>query len=348
MGTVINAAIFAAASLGLATSAVAAPAAEPLYKLVASVPLGAGDRWDYVTYDAASNRVFVAHGDHVSVVDLSNNSVTGQIGPLPGGTHGIALTPDDGTGYTDDGKAGMAASFDPKSFAIRSKIPAAPDADGIVFDKPSGHVFVVNGDSGSITVIDPKPNAAITTIDVGAGLEAAASDGKGHLFVDGAEKGDLIKIDTKTNAVLAHFPMPGCKSPHGIAVDAASDRIFATCVNKVMVVVNGATGAIVATLPIGAFPDGAAFDAKRKWAVSPNGEGSLTIVKEKDADHYAVIGTVATAPTARTVAINPQNGDLYLPAAEVSRIDPPSTPGGRPHVELVPGSLKLLIFAPTD
>lgn len=333
-----------AAMLGLAGPAYAAPAA--LYKLVASIPLGQGDRWDYVTYDPYSRRVFVAHGDHVTVVDTVKDVVVGEIGPLPGGTHGIALSTNDGIGYTDDGKAGVAASFDPQSLQITKKIPTAPDADGIVFDQASGHIFVVNGDSGSLTVIDPKTNAALTTITVGAGLEAAASDQGGHLFVDGAEMHDVVKIDTRTNAVIAHYPMPSCKRPHGIALDSNTHRVFATCSNEVMVVIDGDTGKNIATLPIGAYSDGAAFDAKRKLAISPNGDGTLTIVKENDPDSFTVLGTVQTQASARTIAIDPDNGTLYLPAADVAKFEPAAAPGGRPHVSFVPGSLKLLVFAP--
>ena len=144
--------------------------------------------------------------------------------------------------YTDDGKAGIAAAFDSASLRVLKQIPAAPDADGIVYDPASRHVFVIEGDSGSITVIDPHSNSAVATIKVGAGLEAAEIDGKGKLFVDGVDAHDLIAIDTKTNAVLAHYPMPGCVRPHGIAVDGETRRVFVTCVNKAMIVVDADKG----------------------------------------------------------------------------------------------------------
>lgn len=338
--------VLACVAAMLAFGAARAEDAAVRYKVVPAIPLGDGERWDYASFDPSSGRVFVAHGDHVTAVDPATGTIAGQIGPLPGGTHGIAFAPQYGWGYTDDGKAGTVAVFDLKTFKIVKTLPAAPDADGIVSDPASGHIFVINGDSGSVTVIDPKSNIVVATIAVRAGLEAAIPDGKGNLFVDGAEAHDIVKIDTQTNAVTAHYPMPGCQRPHGIAVDAQTRRVFATCVNKVMIVVDADSGANVATVPIGGGSDGAVFDPARKLAVSSNGEGTVSIVQEKDANTFVPLPSVTTAQSARTIAIDSATGRLFLPAATISKIDPPDTPGGRPHVTFVPGSLKLMVFAP--
>jgi len=336
-------------SIAMAQGAAAQPQSQPLpYQLVKTIPLGPGERWDYATFDSNQNRIYVAHGDHVTAVDAGSGTVIGQIGPLPGGTHGIAVSLKDGTGLTDDGEAGMAAAFDLNSFKIVKQIATAKDADGIIYDPASRHVFVINGDSGSVTVIDPKSDTAIANIAVGAGLEAGDVDGRGKLFVDGAEMHDIVVIDTAANKVVAHYPMPGCERPHGIAIDPVARRVFATCINKVMVVVDADTGRNVATLPIGTGSDGAAFDAKRKLALSSNGEGTLSVIREIDADHYVALPGVITQRSARTIAIDPATGRLYLPAADIARIDPAATPGARPHVTWVPGSLRLLVLEPAS
>ena len=335
----------AIALLGLSISATqAAPDQTPLYKLVASVPLGAPERWDYASFDPVGKRVYVAHGDHLSVVDATRYAVIGEVGTFPGGTHGSVALPDFHIAYTDDGKAGIAVAFDPEKLTVLKQIPAASDADGIVYDPASRHVFVIEGDSGTITVIDPRSNSAIATIKIGAGLEAAIADGKGKLFVDGAEQHDIVAIDTQTNAVLAHYPMPACERPHGIAVDAESRRVFATCFNKVMIVVDADRGTNIASLPIGTFSDGAAFDPVRKYALSSNGDGTLSVVKEVDADHFVKLADVPTQASARTIAIDPESGRVFLPAATISSFVPPDKPGGRMRVTFVPDSLKLLVF----
>jgi YVTN family beta-propeller protein len=333
----------------LLLSAAACAADTPLpYRLSKTIPLGDGERWDYVTFDAAASRAYVAHGDHVTVVDAKKGAVIGTVGPIPGGAHGTAIATRAGVGFADDGKAGAVAVFDLRNFAILKTIKTVPGADGMEFDPASGHVFVINGDAKTIDVIDPAKKSVIATIAAGAELEAAVVDGSGKLFVDGVENHDIIVVDTRSNSVLKHFPMPTCERPHGIAIDPKTHRIFATCANKVMVVLDAETGRQIATLPIGAMNDGAVFDPVRKFAISANGEGTLTVVAEKDADHFEVVATVPTLRSARTIAIDPANGRLFLPAADVDSVQPPTSPEGRPHVTYKKGSAKLLVLEPGD
>jgi YVTN family beta-propeller protein len=338
--------VLAAAVLLCAATCPAVAADAPLYKVTKTVALGAPDKWDYVVFDAPSHRVFVAHGSEVTVVDATNGTVLGQVSPLPGGTHGIVSIAATGHGYTDDGKAGEAASFDLKTFAIVKKIPTAPDADGIVYDDVSGHVFVINGDSGSVTVIDPKTDSALTTIKVGGGLEFGVMDGKGKFYINGAEESVLYRVDTATNTVDAKWPVPSCTKPHGIAMDKDTRRVFMSCENRVMLAVDADSGKVIATLPIGGYTDFAVFDPIRKRVFSSNGDGTLSVFAEKDANTFVPLATVTTAISARTMGIDPATGRLYLAAIGVTKVDPPATPGGRPHIETAPGSLTLMFLDP--
>jgi YVTN family beta-propeller protein len=328
--------------------AIAADRTVPAYRLTKTIALGSGERWDYVIFDTSAKRVYVAHGDHVTVVDEGKGEVIGQIGTFPGGTHGIAVSTETNQGYTDDGKAGVAVVFDLGSLKPLRRIAAAPDADGIIYEPVTRHVYVVNGDSGSLTVIDPKTDAPIATIHVGAGLEAGVADGKGALFIDGAEDHDIVRIDAKTNAIEAHWAMPDCKRPTGLAIDRETRRLFATCANNLLVVVDADNGANIASLPIGSFSDGAAFDPIRKLIFSSNGDGTLSLIQEKDAQTFVAADPVQTFPGARTMAIDPATGRLFLVAAEIASAEPPATEGGRPRLIYAPNSLKLFYFDPSN
>jgi YVTN family beta-propeller protein len=346
--TLLSAGLAAGLCACAVSAAYAAGPVAPSYRLTNTVALGPGERWDFVVFDPTADRVYVAHGDHVTVVDEKRARVIGQMGTFSGGTHGIAVSQADGQGYTDDGKAGMATAFDLQSLKPVKHILAAPDADQIIREPVTGHIYVINGDSGSITVIDPKTTTAIATIDVGAGLEPGVADGRGMLFVNGVEQHDIVKIDAATNKVEAHWPMPSCRSPHGLAIDVATRRLFATCANNLMVVVDADTGANIATLPIGSFSDGAAFDPARKRIFSSNGDGTLSVIQEVDAQHFTPLETIKTVPGARTMAIDARTGRLFLAAADIQKLEPPDKPGGRPHITFVPNSLKLLYFDPAS
>jgi DNA-binding beta-propeller fold protein YncE len=341
------------AAFSCQASPAAAPAV-PSYQVTKTVALGAPDRWDYVVFDSTSHRVYVAHGDRVSVVDGLKGTVIGQVEGYAGGTHGIAIVGALGQGFTDDGRAGEAGAFDLKTFKTLRRIKAADDADGIVFDPVSGHVFVINGDSGSVTVIDPRQEAAALTVQAGGKLEAAVAGADGKVYVNGAAKSEIVRLDTKSNRIDAHWPIANCKSPHGIAIDSASHRLFSSCVNNVLVVVNLDTGSEVASVPIGSGTDAAAFDPTRKLVFSSNGrDGTLSIIREKDADHFETVATLKTAVSARTMDVDPVSGRIYLAAAELENAPPAELHAGTSGASatrkpgILPGSLKLLFLDPT-
>ena len=337
---------------GLTTAAVAQTGSGVAYDLTRSVALGAPDRWDYVVYDAPSHRVYVAHGDHLTVVNGRNGRVVGQVEGMPGGTHGIAISHAAGLGYTDDGRAGEAVAFSLKTLKVVKHLKAADDSDAVTIDPTSGHVFVVDGDPGLLTVIDPKTDRVVATVQVGSKLEYAVAGHNGKVYVNGVEKREIYRIDTTTNQVDATWPIPQCAAPHGLAVDTVTHRLFSSCENERLVVVNADTGATVATLPIGRGTDAAAFDPSRKLVFSSNGmDGTLSVIHEVDANTFVPVGTIKTALSARTMSVDPVSGRLFLAAAAtnakaMAAFRAARMAGRRGPSPFVKGSFKLLFFDP--
>lgn len=347
----------AAVALGAAAIAGAQPASgrsdsAVAYHLTRSVALGAPDRWDYVVYDRPSHRVYVAHGDRLTVVDGRDGRVIGQVEGMPGGTHGIAISHAAGLGYTDDGQAGEAVAFSLSTLKVVKHLTAAPDSDAVTIDPTSGHVFVVDGDPGLVTVIDPKRDRVVATVHVGSKEEFIVPGDNGKIYVNGVEKREIFRIDTATNQVDATWPIPHCEAPHGLAVDTSTHRLFASCENERLVVVNADTGATVATLPIGRGTDAAAFDPTRKLIFSSNGmDGTLSVIREIDANTFVPAGTVKTALSARTMSVDPVSGRVFLVAADtnakaMAAFRAARQAGRRGPSPFVHGSLKLLFFDP--
>lgn len=339
---------FGFALLTAVAAAAASAQTAPSYHVTKTVALGAPDRWDYLVYDAPSHRLYVSHGDRVTVLDGKDGNVLGNIEGMPGGTHGIGIVTAAGKGYTDDGKAGEAVAFDLKTLKTGKHIKAEDDADGIAFDPASGHIFVVDGDSKALTVIDPKTDTAIATINAGGGLEYAVSGNNGKLYVDGAENKEIVRIDTATNKVDARWPIPGCTNPHGLAIDTKAQRLFASCVNKVLTVVNAQSGAVVTTLPIGTGTDGAAFDPVRKLIFSSNFDGTVSVIREVSPEKYQALDSIKTQVTGKNMTIDPASGRLFVAVADIDPNAPVATgPNGRPgRPKPLPGSLKVLFLDP--
>jgi DNA-binding beta-propeller fold protein YncE len=132
-----------------------------------------------------------------------------------------------------------------------------------------------------------------------------------------------------------------------MAFDAATHRLFTTCTNERAVVLDTDSGKQIATLPIGRGTDAASFDPKRKLFFSSNGvAGTLSIIQEKDANHFESLGDMGTVISARTMAIDPDTGRVFLAAADLDPAAPPPTSGR--NMKIVPGTFKLLFLDPAN
>jgi DNA-binding beta-propeller fold protein YncE len=343
----ISRSIFTCAVAFLASGdlmATASKAEPPNYHISMSIPLGPPDRWDYVVFDPESRRVYVAHGDRVTVVDGTSGAVVGAVEGIPGGTHGVAVSHANGKGYTDDGKAGVVVAFDLTTFKILKRIKAEADADGIALDPVSSHIFVIDGDAGKLTVVDPKSDTVVATIDGGGGLEFGVSGNNGKFYVDGVEKNEIVRVDTAKNIADAHWAMPTCLKPHGLAIDRQHHRLFASCSNKVMVVMNADDGSVIATLPIGEGTDFATYDPGPSMAYSSNRDGTISVVAETSPDKFVSLPPISTKIGARTMAIDPTTGRIYLVTADMSVNENAATTDFRRRYSIKTGSVKLLFL----
>jgi YVTN family beta-propeller protein len=309
-------------------------AAEPAYHVTRHEVLPGDVKWDYLTYDAGSGRLFITRGDHVDVYDTALGRVVASVsGTL--GVHSVALAPELNKGFTSNGRSDTVTVFELSSLKVLGTLPTGKKPDAIVYDPFTRRVFAANGDSGSLTVIDAARNEVLATIVIGGKLEFAAVDGKGLLYVNVEDKNALAVVDTVKLAVVArHDLSASCDGPTGLSIDPVAERLFVGCHNQKMAVVSGITGAVLATVPIGKGCDATAYDRELNLAFSSNGEGTLTIIS---ADSYVVRQTLTTHPTARTMALDGTNHRIFTVAADTETL---TAEGVRP--QLKPGTFTLL------
>ncbi len=156
-------------------------AQSPSYRVTRTYALGGDGFWDYVVPDPPNHRVFIARQTRVMVVDEDTGKLLGEVTGI-NGAHGTAIAPATGHGFATAGADRAVVMFDLKTFASLKKIPAAEDADAIVFDSASNRVFTLNGDAHSSTVIDPREGTLVTNILLGGKPEYGASAGDGKVF----------------------------------------------------------------------------------------------------------------------------------------------------------------------
>jgi YVTN family beta-propeller protein len=335
--------ILAALVMMFVLASLAVAFAPSKYEVKQKYVLGGDGGWDYLTFDPAGKRLFISRGTHVMVVDTSKGSVVGDI-PGTGGVHGIALAQDLGKGFTSDGRDNTVTVFDLKTLkeTAKIKIEGGQNPDAILYDPASQRVFTFNGRSNNATVIDAAKGTVVATIPLDGKPEFGAADGKGKVFVNIEDKSELTAIDAKKAAVLNTWSLAPCEEPSGLAMDQKHRRLFAGCHNKMMAVVDADSGKVVATPAIGQGVDANAFDADQQLAFSSNGDGTLTVVHEDSPDKFTVVENAETQRSARTMALDTTNHDVYLVAADFDEA-PPAKEGERPRRTMKPGSFTLLV-----
>ncbi|MFZ1904089.1 MAG: YncE family protein [Steroidobacteraceae bacterium] len=340
--------LLGASLLCLAPLAVAQAATAPHYRIVKQLPLPGDEGWDYLTFEQGGHRLFIAHGSRVLVVDTDKLAVAGEIDNTPG-PHGVALAPDLGRGYISAGRANAIVVFDLKTLARLKEIKTTGEGpDAILYDPATHRVFSFNGHSGNATAVDATTDTVVGTIPLPGKPESAAADGKGRVYVDLEDKNSLAVIDPQKLTVTAVFPIAGCDEPAGLALDAARERLFPGCHNQVMAVVDGRSGRVLSTAPIGAGVDAGAYDPGTSLAFASCGGdgGSLAVVRASRAGVAEVAESVPTQRGARTMALDLTTHRVFLVTADFAPAPPPTEE--HPHVRpvMLPGTFRLLVLEP--
>ena len=315
--------------------------AQNQFKVTERVKLGGEGGWDYLTYDADGQRLFITRGSHVMVVDTKTLKATADIPDLSG-IHGVALAPALNRGFVSNGGENTVTVFDLKTLQKLDSIKVGDRPDAILYESFSKRVFTFNARSHDSTAIDAASGKVVGTVALGGKPEFPASDGKGKLYVNVEDKSQIAQVDVTKLTVLNTWSIAPCQEPSALAFDVEHHRLFSGCDNKMMAVVDSDSGKVVTTVPIGEGVDAGAFNPKTQQAFMSCGEGVLTVIHEDTPDKYTVQQNVATVKGARTMALDKDNNVAYLVTAQ--REDKPSAPGQRPA--MVPGSFELIVAKP--
>ncbi len=323
----------------VAAGAATAQAAVPAYGAVAHLK-GPDGGWDYASFDPVRRRVYVARTDGVMMIDADSGKVTGHFADGARGHEVMAIPGSDEVISTNSGD-NTARIFSAKDGALLATLTVGKKPDAAAYDPATKHVFVMNGDSGDASVVDPASRKVLATIPIGGALEFAAADGKGRMYVNVEDKGEIAVLDTRAAKLLTRYALKGCEEPSGL-VHTREGLLISACANGVAKVLDAATGAERATLKIGARPDAVIYDPGRHLAFIPcGGDGVLTVIALGADRSATVLGSIPTQRGARTGAVDPKTGHIYLPTAQYTA---PPAPGQRPS--MVPGSFEVLVLAP--
>jgi len=295
----------------------------------------------------------------VTVFDLKTLKPLGEI--MNGGGNGAVVDAASGHGFASSHPD--ISMFDTKSMQMIKTIdpnaenPSANpkfSADGIYFDPSDSRVYIGSHPTRDLLVIDSKEGKTVGKIDLGGVPEQTISDGKGTLYVvlqDSA--GGVAVIDQKTMKKTAHYPFGDVGRCNGLALDTKNGVLFAACAQgrtpgqppaPIMIILSAKDGKIITTLPLAGSSDGAVFNPQTMEAFSSQGNGTLTVVKEKSPTSFEVEQNLETMNGARTLTMDPRTGNIYVMSVERGPAPPPPAGGGRGgQAPAIPGSFTIVM-----
>jgi hypothetical protein len=227
---------------------------------------------------------------------------------------------------------------------------AQPDGDGHVYFTvgPAQHTFVSNG-----TTVHRSSPPRIARIDASGIVEEVRQRLEARPAPSQVEPSSLgpISLDWSANqdpGSLLHFlPLNSdCGNPQDLAIDFEHQRLFAACDDQRFLVLDSNSGNVIASLTTGPGDDVLAYDQAHGLIFIANGAGygSLTIVQQDPTtDSYAVIQNLPTMERARTLAVDPATGEVFL-VTDLQGVDLTKSGGiGTLHSDPVPGSFKVIV-----
>lgn len=319
-----------------------ATAQKSQYKIANKFSVEGDGGWDYLTVDDSTGHLYISHQSVVQVIDTKDGKLLGTIKDLKG-VHGIALAQDLGKGFITNGRDSSVTVFDLTNITTIAKITnVGQNPDAILYDNYSKRVFTFNGGSNNITAIDALTGKIVGKIALDCGPEFAVTNGKGKIYCNLEDLGMICQFNAKTLKVENKWRLKEGKEPSGLAIDVATNRLFSVCSNKMMVISDGETGKVITSVPIGEHPDGCGFDPVLKRAYSSNGDGTLTVVQEVDANTFKVLENVSTQKGARTITVSGKTHHIYMPTAERGEAPKPTEENPHPRPAVKPNSFVIL------
>lgn len=274
--------------------------------------------WTFASIDNTKHQMYVGRSSGILAFDLQshksktldgNGKRVQMVVPVPGSSVVV------GTQDTTN----SAVIVDISNGSVTAQIPAGRRPETAAFDPSTGLVAVMGG-SAEVTLIDAKTKTAVASIPVEGILESGATDGKGHLFINLEDKHAIAVIDLQAKKMTATYPMTDCKEPTGLGYDAKLNVLISACSNHVAKAIDASSGADLGSIKIAGGPDAVLVDGERRVAFIPCSEGRLAVINLAGTKP-TLSETVVTAQGAKSGAIDPTTGKLYIPVGRAPETD---------------------------
>src|SRR3984893_3906380 len=298
--------------------------ADPPLRLIQTIflPGYVGD-FEHFAADIKGNRLFLIAEDH-NTVEVLNIRTGGRIHTITGfgQPHAIEYLPDPNSLIVTEGdeESGAVELVSGSTYKTLDKIKLPTDVDGGVYNPVNKYYYVESGGQGPdakthvLSIIDTEKFKLVGEITLpGTKSEAMAIDHAGaKLYINLRGPDEIGVIGVTSRQLVARWPIPEAKNENALVLDEANHRLFsASHTPAKLFVFDIDTGKVIASLPCAENSDDMGYDPVRK-RVYITGDGSTSVIVQKDADHYVSVAELPTGYRAKTSIFVPELNRLYI------------------------------------
>ena len=196
---------------------------------------------------------------NIVLVNLVEGRVEGAIGTGAEGSHMVGLTSDGKRAFTSDVRTGAVSEMDLAARSLVRVTPVAPQVEGVAVAPDGSTVWAGSNKDGTVTVLDGKTGATITTL-TGFSLPyrlAISRDGRTAIICD-PQANRIHVADIAQRKVL--WTLDSLPSPRGVNIAPDGKTAFVTLANDPSVgIVDLVSRKLVRKIGVGASPDGVGY-----------------------------------------------------------------------------------------
>lgn len=270
---------------------------------VEDVPLpGGSSRFDYQSYDASQQSLYIAHlgADSLVVYDVRTSRVLGEVHGVAG-AHGVLAVPSLGRVFATATNTHELVGIRGLSVVSRTWVGGFPD--GLAYDPAHKRLFVSDKTGGAVIVVDSRGRLLRKVRFGGEAGNVKYDAGAKRMLVAVAGREQLVSIDPVRLKVAARTPLPGCDGAHGLQLDSYRRLAFVACENNAkLLVVDLPHRRVIQTLAVGDGPDVLALDSSLQRLYVAAESGVVAVFAEQG-QNLVELGQGLLAPGAHSVAV---------------------------------------------
>lgn len=293
-----------------------------LLKTIA-LPGTKGGHGDWLAYDQDTRSVWLAQSpdNNAVVIGTDTNAVRAVI---PGvlNANGLALTPQ--YAFVADVGNNTVDVIDKRTFLkVGTATPTGTTPDSVTYVSSTNQVYVASDDNNTEDAFGTTaPFTPAATIQL---LPDPSKDGPDvSTYVASKDKlyqpdqGQVDVIDPHTNTIVATWQVLSSGDVKPLVYDPVTNHFLAGTTNNQMLVLDGDSGQVLATVPISGSVDETAIDVGARLAFVGDKAGVVDII---NMDTNQLVGDLPAEANMHTLTVDPTTHNVYVYENGSNRID---------------------------